>query len=231
VSIRSRILVIDDDAALGRRLTSALKADGFAISQAASGAAALDVTEQNRADVVLLELGLPDLDGLDVIRLVRGSGSAVPIIVLSNRTDENSKVQAFDFGADDYVTKPFGIEELRARIRAVLRNRLQSLTRPTILEAGTLRMDLDRSSVAVRGVEVNLSPREHNLLRLLAINAGKVLTHDYILRNVWGDSSQIQYLRIYIRSIRRKIEIDPERPQILLTEWGIGYRLNEAESA
>jgi two-component system KDP operon response regulator KdpE len=222
---KPRILVIDDDAAIRRMLTVALEPSGFVISQTDSGTVALDAVRRNDADMLLLDLGLPDINGLDVIRRTRMSGSAVPIIVLSSRTDEGGKVEAFDLGADDYLTKPFGIEELLARIRALQRYRLPPQTRPAVVEAGELRINLDRRSVTVRGMEVKLSPREYELLRLLITHAGKVLTHGYILRNVWGTGSDIQYLRIYISSIRRKIELVPEQPKILLTEQGVGYRL------
>jgi two-component system KDP operon response regulator KdpE len=206
-------------------LTVALEPAGFVISQTDSGTVALDVVRRNEADLMLLDLGLPDMNGLDVIRRIRRSGSAIPIIVLSSRADEAGKVEAFDLGADDYLTKPFGIEELMARIRALQRYRLQPQVPPADLEAGDLKINLNRRSVTVRGMEVKLSPREYDLLRLLITHAGKVLTHGYILRNVWGTGTDIQYLRIYISSIRRKIELAPEQPRILLTEQGVGYRL------
>jgi two-component system, OmpR family, KDP operon response regulator KdpE len=220
-----RILVVDDEAAIRRMLSVALEPSGFAVSQAESGTVALDAVRRNEADLMLLDLGLPDLNGLDVIRRIRLAGSAIPIIVLSSRADESGKVEAFDLGADDYLTKPFGIEELLARIRALQRYRLQPQAQPTTVEAGELRVNLNRRSVTVRGIEVKLSPREYDLLRLLITHAGKVLTHGYILRNVWGSGSDIQYLRIYISSIRRKIELSPDQPAILLTEQGVGYRL------
>lgn len=222
---KPRILVIDDDPAIRRMLAVALETSGFVISQTDSGTAALDAVRRNDADILLLDLGLPDVNGLDVIRHVRTSGSAVPIIVLSGRTDEAGKVEAFDLGADDYLTKPFGIEELLARIRALQRYRLPPRTQPAVVEAGELRINLNRRGVTVRGIEVKLSPREYDLLRLLVTHAGKVLTHGYILRNVWGSGTDIQYLRIYISSIRRKIELVPEQPKLLVTEQGVGYRL------
>ena len=221
---KPRILVIDDDPTIRRMLMVALEPSGCIISQTDSGTMTLDAVRRNEADMLLLDLGLPDLNGLDVIRRVRMAGSAIPIIVLSSRADEGGKVEAFDLGAD-YLTKPFGIEELMARIRALQRYRLQPQAQPTVVEAGELQINLNRRSVTVRGIEVKLSPREYDLLRLLITHAGKVLTHGYILRNVWGSGSDIQYLRIYISSIRRKIELVPEQPRILLTEQGVGYRL------
>jgi two-component system KDP operon response regulator KdpE len=228
---RTRVLVVDDEPAIRRMLAVALEPAGFIITQTESGSAALDVVRRDEADLLLLDLGLPDLDGLDVIRRIRGSGSTVPIIVLSSRADESGKVEAFDLGADDYLTKPFGMDELLARIRALQRYRLQPQVPPTVLEAGSLRVNLNRRTVTVRGTEVKLSPREYDLLRLMITHAGKVLTHAFILRNVWGSGTDIQYLRIYISSIRRKIELSPEQPRILLTEQGVGYRLCLTENA
>ena len=149
----------------------------------------------------------------------------MPIIVLSSRADEGGKVRALDLGADDYVTKPFGMDELLARLRAALRHRLQQQGERPIFRSGDLSVDLVRRIVTVRGSEVKLSPREYDLLRLLVAHAGKVLTHKFILREVWGGESDVQYLRIYIRALRQKIEADPERPQHILTETGVGYRL------
>jgi two-component system, OmpR family, KDP operon response regulator KdpE len=230
---KSRVLVVDDEPAIRRMLTIALESAGFAVAQTDRGSAALAAVRQNEADLILLDLGLPDLNGMNVIRQIRAAGSAIPIIVVSSRTDERGKVEAFDAGADDYLTKPFGIEELLARIRALQRYRVQSQPQPTTIEAGELAVNLHSRSVTVRGIEVKLSPLEHDLLRLLAMHAGKVLTHGYILKNVWskGSDSDIQYLRIYVSSIRRKIEVFPEQPRILLTEPGVGYRLCLTEPA
>lgn len=168
---------------------------------------------------------------MDVIRRVRAAGSAIPIIVVSSRADERGKVEAFDLGADDYITKPFGIDEVLARIRALQRYRVQSMAQPTLIEAGELAINFHRRCVMVRGIEVKLSPREYNLLRLLVTHAGKVVTHGYIIQNVWGKGTDIQYLRIYVSSIRRKIEIFPDQPRILVTELGVGYRLCLTEPA
>jgi two-component system, OmpR family, KDP operon response regulator KdpE len=226
---KPRVLVVDDEPAIRRMLTAALEPSGFVISQIDNGTAALDAVRRNDTDLLLLDLGLPDLNGLEVIRRIRFAGSAIPIIVLSSRADEGGKVEAFDQGADDYLTKPFGIEELLARIRALQRYRLQPQAQQTVIEAGDLQINLSRRSATVRGIEIKLSPREYDLLRLLVTHAGKVLTHGYILRSVWGSGSDIQYLRIYISSIRRKIELVPDQPRILQTEQGVGYRLRLPE--
>jgi two-component system KDP operon response regulator KdpE len=165
------------------------------------------------------------MDGIEVIRRIRAAGSAIPIIVLSSRNDEAAKVEALDIGADDYVTKPFGIEELLARMRAAQRHMLQQQGEPPIFRSGDLTVDLVRRIVTVRGEEVKFSPREYDVLRLLVQHAGKVLTHKLFLREVWGGDTDVQYLRIYIRALRQKIERDPERPTHILTETGVGYRL------
>jgi two-component system KDP operon response regulator KdpE len=164
-----------------------------------------------------------------VINRIRASGSAIPIIVLSSRNDEAAKVDALDLGADDYVTKPFGIDELLARIRAAQRHRLQQEGETPLFRSGDLTVDLVRRIVTVRGEVVKFSPREYAVLRLLVQHAGKVLTHRMILKEVWGADTDVQYLRIYIRALRQKIEPDPERPVHILTETGVGYRLRVNE--
>ena len=175
--------------------------------------------------MVLLDLGLPDMDGLEVIRRVRAGGTRTPIIVLSSRGDERGKVQALDLGADDYVTKPFGMGELVARIRTALRHRLQQEGAPAVFTNGDLTVDLTRRLVTARGQEVKLSNKEWDILRLLVVHAGKVLTHRMIMEQVWGPTVDVQYLRIYVRQLRQKIEEYPDRPQHILTETGVGYRL------
>jgi two-component system, OmpR family, KDP operon response regulator KdpE len=220
-----RVLVVDDEPAIVRFLRAGLNSQGYVVTAAVDGRTALETILRGAVDVVVLDLGLPDLDGLEVIRRVRGSGSTVPIIVLSSRSDERGKVEALDLGADDYVTKPFGIDELLARIRAAQRHRLQQEGERPLFRTDDLTVDLVRRIVTVRGHEVKFSPREYDLLRLLVRHAGKVLTHKFILREVWGSETEIQYLRIYIRALRQKIEDDPERPRYLLTETGVGYRL------
>jgi two-component system KDP operon response regulator KdpE len=220
-----RVLVVDDEPPIRRFLRTSLSAQGYHVLEAEGGCTALDLIGRNPPDVVILDLGLPDIDGAEVIRRLRHHGSTVPVIVLSSRTDEPGKVEALDLGADDYVTKPFGMEELLARLRAALRHRLQQQGERPVFKSGGLSVDLVRRVVRVRGEEVKLSPREYDLLRLLVAHAGKVLTHKFILREVWGGETDVQYLRIYIRSLRQKIEPDPERPQHVVTETGVGYRL------
>jgi two-component system, OmpR family, KDP operon response regulator KdpE len=224
-----RVLVVDDEPAILRFLHAGLSSQGYLVSEATDGVRALEAVRQNATDLLVLDLGLPDLDGLEIIRRIRDAGSAVPIIVLSSRSDEQGKVQALDLGADDYVTKPFGIDELLARIRAAQRHRLQEQGERPIFRTGDLSVDLVRRIVTVRGNEVKFSPREYDLLRLLVAHAGKVLTHRFILREVWGVETDVQYLRIYVRALRQKIEDDPERPRYVLTETGVGYRLKTGD--
>jgi two-component system KDP operon response regulator KdpE len=226
-----RVLLICRDRVLRSALTSTLRANAYTVSQSGGCFAARGDGVGDNVDLLLLEIGLADLDGLDVIDRIRQSGSTVPIVVMSSWADEAAKVQAFDLGADDYLTKPFGIEELLARIRALWRYRSQPVYRlrgsANTLTVGDLQLDLYGPNVSVRQTGMKLAPKEHELLRLLMTHAGKVLTHDYILRNIWhGDNANnIQYLRIYVSSIRQKIELDPKRPRILLTEQGIGYTI------
>ena len=224
-----RVLVVDDEPAILRFLHAGLAAQGFTVSEAPTGRVALDKIKLGSADLAVLDLGLPDMDGLDVIREVRATGSAIPIIVLSSRDDEGSKVTALDLGADDFVTKPFGIDELFARIRAAQRHRLQQTGERPVFRSGDLVVDLVRRVVTVRGEEIKFSRREYELLRLFVAHAGKVLTHRHILREVWGSDTDVQYLRIYVRALRQKIEPDPEQPTHILTETGIGYRMRSAD--
>ena len=212
-----------------RFLRHGLGGQGYVVSEAPDGRSALEAIDRGANDLVVLDLGLPDMDGLDIIRQVRSRGSAVPIIVLSSRGDERGKIEALDLGADDYVTKPFGIDELLARIRAAHRHRLQQEGERPIFRCGDLTVDVVRRIVTVRGLEVKFSPREYELLRLLVRHAGKVLTHKFILHEVWGGDTDIQYLRIYIRALRQKIEADPERPDYIRTETGVGYRLRASD--
>jgi len=220
-----RILVVDDEPAIRRFLRTSLTAQGYQIIEADTAKAALEVMRRNVPDVLVLDLGLPDRDGFEVIQELRGAGSALPIIVLSSRADEAGKVRALDLGADDYVTKPFGVDELLARLRAALRHRLQQQGEHPIFRVRDLAVDLVRRIVTVKDAEVKLTPREYDLLRLLVAHAGKVLTHKFILREVWGTETDVQYLRIYIRTLRQKIEPNPDQPELIQTEQGVGYRL------
>jgi len=224
-----RVLIVDDEPAILRFLRAGLSSQGYLVTEARDGVRALEVLRHNTTDLLVLDLGLPDLDGLEIIRRIRDAGSTVPIIVLSSRSDERGKVEALDLGADDYVTKPFGIDELLARMRAAQRHRLQERGERAIFRTCDLSVDLVRRIVTIRGNEVKLSPREYDLLRLLVAHAGRVLTHKFILREVWGVETDIQYLRVYIRALRQKVEDDPERPRYLQTETGVGYRLKTGD--
>jgi two-component system KDP operon response regulator KdpE len=228
-SVPLRILVVDDEPAIRRFLRAGLGAQGYLVTELETGLPAIEVARRKGTDLIVLDLGLPDIDGLEVIRRIRDAGSAVPIVVLSSRDNEAGKVEALDLGADDYVTKPFGIDELLARIRAGLRHMLQQQGEHPVFRGGDLTVDLVRRIVTVRGQEVKFSPREYEVLRLLVQHAGKVLTHKMILREVWTGDTDVQYLRIYIRALRVKIEPDPERPTYVLTETGVGYRLRAAD--
>lgn len=218
------ILVIDDEPAIRRLLRTSLAAQRYRITEAETAAEGIRSTRADRPDAVILDLGLPDQDGIGVIRTLRGF-SKVPIIVLSSRGDERGKIEALDLGADDYVTKPFGMGELIARLRAALRHRVQDEGAEPVFTSGDLAVDLVRRLVSVGGEEIKLSPKEYDILRLLVIHAGKVLTHRMIMQEVWGAAGDVQYLRIYIRQLRQKLERIPERPTHILTETGVGYRL------
>lgn len=228
----TRILIVDDEPAIRRFLRSSLLAEGFAVEQAETAAGAMLALRQTKPDLVILDLGLPDKDGLDVIRDIRQI-SAVPIIVLSVRNDEAGKVAALDSGADDYVTKPFGVDEMLARMRTALRHRLQTQGHGPIFQNGDLSIDFLQRSVKLRGQEIRLSRREYDLLRFMAEHAGKVITHAQLLTSVWGEAhrNDVEYLRVYVRQLRQKLEDDPQQPQYLQTEPGVGYRLRLVEVA
>jgi two-component system KDP operon response regulator KdpE len=223
------VLIVDDEPPIRRFLRTALSAQEYRVEEAGDGETALDFLQRNPVDLIVLDLGLPGMDGLEVLRRLRGQGAATPVIILSSRDDEAGKVAALDLGADDYVSKPFGVEELSARIRAALRHRLQQDGEKPLFKSGDLAVDLVRRIVTVKGAEEKLTPREYDLLRLLVAHAGKVLTHKFILREVWGSETDVQYLRIYIRTLRQKLEADPEQPRLILTEQGVGYRLRAAD--
>jgi len=224
-----RVLVIDDEPPIRRFLRTSLSAQGYSVLEAEDGETGLALLQRNAIDLIVLDLGLPGIGGLDVLKKLREGGSAVPVIVLSSRDDETGKVTALDIGADDYVTKPFGMDELLARIRAAVRHRLQQEGEKPLFKAGDLTVDLVRRIVIVRGKEVKLTPREYDLLRLLVAHAGKVLTHKFILREIWGSETDVQYLRIYIRTLRQKIEANAEQPTLISTEQGVGYRLRASD--
>ncbi len=219
-----RVLVVDDEPPIRKLLRMGLGAHGYQTLEAANGKTALDLLSQ-APDLIILDLGLPDAQGHELLRTIRARNERVPIVVLSSRDDEGGKVQALDSGADDYVTKPFGMDELLARMRAALRHQLQIHGERPVFRVGDLAVDLVRRIVKIGEREIKLSPKEYDLLRVLVQHAGKVLTHKFLLGALWDDLTDAQYLRVYVRQLRQKIEADPERPQYILTETGIGYRL------
>lgn len=221
----ARVLIVDDEPAIRRFLRASLAAHGYAVFEAENGQAALSAVTAERPDLIILDLGLPDLDGIEVTRLLR-EWTRIPIIILSVRGQEADKIAALDAGADDYVTKPFGAGELLARMRVALRRAGQSGAEP-VFSSDDLVVDLARRVVMVAGQEVQLTPTEYDLLRVLVTNAGKVLTHRQLLREVWGMGyeQEMHMLRVNVSNLRRKIESDPTRPRHVLTEPGVGYRL------
>jgi two-component system KDP operon response regulator KdpE len=226
------VLLVEDEPQLRRFLRAALPAHGFRLVEAATAREAILSVTMAPPDVILLDLGLPDADGLDVARQIRG-WSDVPIIVLSAREHESHKVQALDAGADDYLTKPFGVGELLARIRVALRHaaRVESGRAETVFTSGPLVVDLVKRQVTLEGREIRLTPIEYRLLTTLVRHAGRVVTHRQLLEAVWGpkSESQTQYLRVHMTHLRRKLEPDPVRPRLFVTEAGVGYRLRAEE--
>ena len=219
-----KVLVIDDEPPIRKLLRMGLSTQGYDILEASNGKIALEKLAEGPA-LIILDLGLPDIQGHELLRMIRGRNESVPIVVLSSRGDEAGKVQALDLGADDYLTKPFGMDELLARMRAALRHQLQVQGERPVFRSGDLSVDLVRRIVKTGEREVKLSPKEYELLRVLVQHAGKVLTHRFLLKELWDELTDAQYLRVYVRQLRQKIEADPERPQFVLTETGIGYRL------
>ncbi len=221
----ARILVVDDEPQLLRSLRTTLAAHGYDVQTATTGEEALDLLATRLPDLVVLDLVLPGLSGLAVCQELRAR-APVPILILSARGDERDKVAALDAGADDYLTKPFGVNELLARIRAALRRAAGARGPSTVVESGDLRIDVDRRVVTRGGDEVRLTPTEFDLLKTLIANAGRVLTHGYLLRTVWGPQydGESQLVRVFIGQLRRKIERDPARPAHIVTEPGVGYR-------
>jgi two-component system KDP operon response regulator KdpE len=224
-----RILVVDDEPPIRKLLRVGLGTQGYAISEAGNAKAAIEQVRAERPDLILLDLGLPDMAGHDLLRQWRDEGLELPVVILSSRTDEAGIVKALEFGADDYVTKPFGMNELVARIRVALRHRLQQQGEKPVFHTGDLSVDLVKRIVKLAGQEIKLSPKEYDILRLLVQHAGKVLTHQFLLDKVWGGSTDVQYLRVYVRQLRQKIEQTPDQPQYITTETGVGYRLREVE--
>jgi two-component system KDP operon response regulator KdpE len=220
-------LIIDDEPQIRRLLRVTLEANGYQVVEASTGEEGIVQAAQCRANVVLLDLGLPDMDGVTVLKRLR-EWSAVPIIILSVRDQEDEKTLALDSGADDYVTKPFGTSELLARLRVALRHSEKKNEEP-VFQSGKLVVDMTNRRVTVSGKEISLTATEYQLLRLLIRHAGKVLTHRFLLREVWGPNAENQghYLRVYIARLREKLETDPDQPALFLTEPGVGYRLIE----
>ncbi|WPX09405.1 response regulator [Caldicellulosiruptor danielii] len=220
-----KVLVIEDEVQIRNLLRMALSGYGYVVKEAANGEERLNFALTFKPDIIILDLGLPDANGIEVIKKLR-EWSSTPIIVLSVREQENDKIMALDSGADDYVTKPFGMRELLARIRTALRHRTM-VTPQTSIELDDLKIDLATRKIMVGEKEVKLTPTEYEILKILALNAGKVVYHKQLLKEVWGPmyENEVHYLRIYIAQIRKKIEADPSRPRHLITEPGVGYRL------
>ena len=226
----SKILVVDDEASIRRFLRVSLVGAGHKVLEAADGVEALQLISQERPELVVLDLGLPGVGGVDVIRQVR-EWSDLPIIVLSVRDREKDKVEALDAGADDYLTKPFGLAELMARVRTALRRTLRRKDGSSVEQVGDLRVDLEARVVCLKGKEVSLTPTEYELLKVLVRNIGRVLTHHQIMERVWGgcEDRDPHMLRVNISNLRKKLEPDPVRPRYIVTEPGVGYRLRSEQ--
>jgi two-component system, OmpR family, KDP operon response regulator KdpE len=227
----AKILIVEDEPQMRRAVGAGLRANGFEVLLAESGEQALDMIPLDRPDVILLDLTLPNIDGLDVVRELR-QWSATPVVVLSARGEERDKVRALDLGADDYLTKPFGMDELLARIRVALRHAASATVDPEpVVHDGDLTVDFAKRDVRLAGQRVHLTPTEYELLRALISQSGKVLTHHMLLSQVWGPASayETQYLRTYINQLRKKIEVDPAHPRRIINEPGIGYRYRRVE--
>ncbi len=220
-----RVLIIDDEEAIRRFLRVTLSSQGYAVIEQPSGQGGISSAATEKPDVIILDLGLPDIEGVEVIKLIR-QWTQIPIIILSVRGSERDKIEALDAGADDYLTKPFGVGELLARLRAAVRRSARTGNEP-IAAVGDLKVDLSKRLVTVSDREIQLTPNEYELLRVLIIDAGKVLTHRHLLRTVWGAEygDELHMLHVNISNLRRKIEKDPARPELIITEPGVGYRL------
>ena len=227
---RTCILIVDDEPQILRFLSTSLAAHGYSVIEASSGEEGLIRSERDKPDLIVLDLGLPDVDGTEVLQRIR-SRSAVPVIILSARERETDKVGALDLGADDYVTKPFGVGELMARVRSTLRRRSVEQDDADLYECDGLAVDLERRRVTVNDEEVKLTPKEYDILTMLVKHAGRVVTHQFLLREIWGPTytGETHYLRVYVGQLRQKIEKDPAQPHYILTEPGVGYRLIEPE--
>jgi two-component system KDP operon response regulator KdpE len=222
--VLEKVLIVDDEPSIQKLLRVGLGTQGYRLIEASDGKTALKRLSEE-PDLIILDLGLPDMPGHELLQRIRALDQYVSILVLSGRSDESGKVQALDSGADDYLTKPFGIGELLARMRAALRHQMQTNNESPIFRTGPLSADFVRRIIKVGEDEIKLTPKEYELLRLLAQHAGKVLTHKYLIGELWTGVTDAQHLRVYVRQLRQKIEIDPERPQYLVTETGVGYRL------
>ena len=220
------VLVVDDEVQIRRFLRTGFELNGFSVVEAGSGAEAIRAASLQPVDLVIIDLGLPEMDGSEVVERIR-SWSNVPIIVLSVRSSEADKVKLLELGADDYVVKPFGIAELLARVRVALRRQMRAATGEPTVKVGPLTIDLAARAVLLNGSRLTLTPKEYRLLQVLAQHAGNVVTHQHLLREVWGSVHEhdTHYLRIFVRKLRQKIEPEPNSPRILLTELGVGYRL------
>ena len=221
------VIVIEDEIEISRFVRAALEDEGCQVSEAATSAQGLVAAGSRKPDLILLDLGLPDGDGIDVVQSLR-TWSTVPILILSARSDEQDKIAALDAGADDYLTKPFGVGELLARVRALLRRRMQAAEQASLATVGDLELDFSRRTVSRAGEPIHLTPIEYRLLCALYASAGRVLTHRQLLREVWGPghAESNHYLRIFVGHLRQKIEADPAQPKHILTETGVGYRFN-----
>lgn len=220
------VLLIEDEPQIRRFVRTALESEGCGVLEAANGASGLAEAGARKPELVVVDLGLPDMDGVEVVRGLR-SWSTTPILILSARSDEHDKVTALDAGADDYLSKPFGVAELLARVRALLRRRLRATEASPRIALGEVEIDFSRRSVTRLGESIHLTPTEYRLLGVLVANAGKVLTHRYLIREVWGSGNveRSHYLRIYVSRLRQKLETDPAQPTHFLTETAVGYRL------
>ncbi len=224
-----KILLVEDDRMLAHEIAHALRQENFAVDIAANGEDGQHLGDTESYDAAVLDLGLPKIPGVDVLRAWRKNERLLPVLILTARDGWTDKVDGFKAGADDYLTKPFGMRELAARIRVALRHKLQQQGERPIFQVGDLSVDLVKRIVKVADKEVKLSPKEYEILRILVQHAGKVITHQHILKHVWGGATDVQYLRVYVRQLRQKIEATPDQPQYILTETGVGYRLREPE--